>query len=401
MDGDGTVELATHDLPALEAGRYRVTARHTVAERTDEDPVVHQELSDVIELEVTGPRFTLPPERIHSRFPAPGSHGDFTEVLPHIAISSPTLPWLREPDARDRRVRSTRTDAPWMALLLFHHDDPAPQVTTGPLAELLEAREYAGWRRREAGERADDLCQWIEVEGDLFHRIAPERESLRWLTHVRREAGTEVAVVVANRLPDPRGVTTCCLVSLEDAAHILGSATRVRLPVLDSWTFNPGAEREDFKGLVERLDCDVLRLARPLPETEHGYALLEHTLRQGARTVSWYRGPLIPSATASTPEAGLGHDSADEFLRHDALTGMFDVSLAAAWQLGRLLALADPELSVAIAEFKAEGQRRRAQTSERALVADRLGGAVTTGAELQRQLRAAVLEPAAKGLADA
>ena len=65
---------------------------------------------------------------------------------------------------------------------------------------------------------------------------------------------------------------------------------------------------------------------------------------------------------------------------------MFDVSLAAAWQLGRLLALADPELSVAIASWKAEGQRAQAQAAERELLAHRRAATVAPAADLQRAL---------------
>ena len=374
MATEPKIEFGSFKWPALTAGRYRITARQTVRD-TREDGFTDT-LSDVIEVEATGPRFTLPPERIHSRFPAPGSRGDFGAVLPHIALSSPTLPWLREPVPRDQRTTAERTFEPWMALLVFHSDDPAPTVTTGRIAELLACDAYRGWAKREAGENADDLCQWIDVEAGLLFEIAPHAADVRWLAHVRRQESEELAVVVANRFPAPQGVTTCCLVSLEDANHILPptqASGTVRLPVLDTWTFSRADETEGFEQLIGDLKPRSLRLSGTRTELEHGYALLEHTMRQGASSASWYRGPLLPSAKVATNSVELGSDSSDQLLRYDPGTGIFDVSLAAAWQLGRLLALADAELSVAIASWKAEGQRAQAQAAERALLAHRLG----------------------------
>jgi hypothetical protein len=354
--------------PALSAGRYRLTARQTIRGAggfTDT-------LGDVIEVEATGPRFTLPPERIHSRFPAPGSRGDFGEVLPQIALNSPTLPWLREPAARARGAAPARTCTPWMALLVFHDSDPAPPVMTGPLAELIGSRDYPGWARREASEDPTDLCQWVDVDGRLFAAIAPRAADVRWLAHVRRQEDDELAVVLANRFPAPEGVTTCCLVSIEDAGDVLPPSPMlskiVRLPVLDSWTFSRAGATEDFERLIGALRPRPLRLAERPVELEHGYTLLGHTMRQGATSASWYRGPLKPSAETVSDRVAVGNDSADELLRYDPRTGMFDVSLAAAWQLGRLLALADAELAVAIAGWKASGQRLHAQAAERALL---------------------------------
>jgi predicted aconitase with swiveling domain len=78
-----------------------------------------------------------------------------------------------------------------------------------------------------------------------------------------------------------------------------------------------------------------------------GYAPLPHNLRQGSRTVSWYRGPLVP-----VPDVARTVDkifvNADAALQYDKDTGLFDVSYAAAWQLGRLLALQAPEFAWAL-----------------------------------------------------
>ncbi len=381
--------------PALQAGWYRLTAHQRIS-RGEE---LLAEFADRIRVHATVPRFTLTPERIHSRHPAPGATGNFSAVLPHIALTSPTLPWLREP-ARSE-TPGDRTGEPWLALLVFDSSDPAPEVVTGPLSSLLGCERYPGSPHAETGERPGDLCQWIDIDAELLAKVAPEVDELRWLTHVRSDDQEALAVVVANRLPPTDGVTTCCLVSLEGAAHVLPPEGEgdVRLPVLEAWTFSSATDTEDFGGLMSRLCPQTLRIPGARAELEHGYALLEHTLRQGALSASWYRGPLIPTDASRTRAVPAGNDSADELLRYDRHTGMFDVSLAAAWQLGRLLALADPELSVQIANWKASGHRAQNQASDRKLLADRVGiEADQPAADLQAQIAEALVKPVVERL---
>ena len=71
-------------------------------------------------------------------------------------------------------------------------------------------------------------------------------------------------------------------------------------------------------------------------------------------TVSWYRGPLTPYPVPFTVLPGplLPAGSADALTRYDSDTGMFDVSLAAAWQIGRLMALADRQFATELYAFK-------------------------------------------------
>ena len=48
---------------------------------------------------------------------------------------------------------------------------------------------------------------------------------------------------------------------------------------------------------------------------------------------------------------------ADAALRYDSTTGMLDASYAAAWQLGRLLALQDQAFAQALYRFRTDYQR--------------------------------------------
>ncbi|NQY01399.1 MAG: hypothetical protein HRT70_09815 [Flavobacteriaceae bacterium] len=84
-----------------------------------------------------------------------------------------------------------------------------------------------------------------------------------------------------------------------------------------------------------------------------GYTALPHQLRQCDRTYSWYKGPLSPVQQDTKFDS---FDTLPDF--SDALTqyypskGMFNVSYAAAFQLGRLLALQDVSFVRQIRQWK-------------------------------------------------
>ena len=95
-----------------------------------------------------------------------------------------------------------------------------------------------------------------------------------------------------------------------------------------------------------------------------GFAPVNHSLRNGDTTISWYRGPLVPMCVRESMTY-TDISCADAALRYDPTTGMFDASYAAAWQLGRLLALQDQAFAQALFRFRTDYQRwiRRTNTA--------------------------------------
>jgi hypothetical protein len=82
-----------------------------------------------------------------------------------------------------------------------------------------------------------------------------------------------------------------------------------------------------------------------------GLVPVKHHFRKGAKSVSWYHSPL---ATGKHSESGFDFPAkaSDQLLRYDPDSGMFDVSYAAAWELGRLLALANKRFSTELSQWK-------------------------------------------------
>ncbi len=161
----------------------------------------------------------------------------------------------------------------------------------------------------------------------------------------------------------------------------------VRLVSLHSWAFRCDAAAHDLLRLLMHLDTHGkaelhelsargggggLRL--PVPENapaavadriRAGYTPWRHRMRRGDRGVSWYRGPLVSDAPeqASAPPVVRG---SDQLLVIDRATGLIDASYAAAWELGRLLALADTPFATALHRWRTEHEHELHHLEQRA-----------------------------------
>lgn len=97
---------------------------------------------------------------------------------------------------------------------------------------------------------------------------------------------------------------------------------------------------------------------RPLPlVTATGHVQLDHVSRDGEPSPAWFRGPLAPAAVprAAGEDGGpppLAH-VADQ-LRRVTPDGQEDLGYAAAFELGRMLALSQPAVAAALSRWRAE-----------------------------------------------
>ena len=88
--------------------------------------------------------------------------------------------------------------------------------------------------------------------------------------------------------------------------------------------------------------------------------------------MSFYRSPFSP---LPVPPAQVAYYSGpDAAAAYDPQTGLFDVSYAAAWQLGQLLALQSASIASALYQWKRAVTRQQAVAAEDALLTRRLAG---------------------------
>lgn len=204
-----------------------------------------------------------------------------------------------------------------------------------------------------------------------------------------------------------------------------------RFPVLAHWSFTCDGGGS-FESLLQGLDVGLLGTLpgpetpparpecatpppgaaappapdpRPAPEVvETGHVGLAHRTRTGDPVRAWYRGPFGPSPSEREIVAGsdkpvLAHVS--DQLRAVVPDGREDLSLAVAFEMGRLLALSRSSFVAALMrwrreQFGAERARRLAALAaggiERMTETVRNGGAARLGALLGRNVVTAVAE---------
>lgn len=405
-EDDVTGRTRFHEMcrPPLQGGDYSLHVEHKVPDLNTED--AGETFEGRLNFSVDAPRFALLPEDVYAVTPAKGHDGAFGGTLPHIVFTRRTLPWETTIDGKERAEDDAR---PWMALLVLSQEDfpdgrvPAP--VSRRLKEVLypDEADVAGPDvELRAYETQEDKCSTLDLDRDLFRRLAPTLEELPYLSHVR-EVRTETketasflldgwfSVVVANRVPQAAPPETqadrgeaggtenrAVLVSLVGMERHLGRGAggpKLRVVVLSSWSFRC-SNVPDFKATMQKIDTARLALGSTGEDESGdpaqklvsralsaGYVALPHNTRAGEQAVSWYRGPFVPERL---PRREYGFRAApDAALRYGAASGMLDVSYASAFQLGRLLAMQDRHFAAALGAFRRDVRRQINDERER------------------------------------
>lgn len=388
---DPQIRLFDRCAPLVPAGDT-ITLGVTQSLRDDPDDPGTDRLSPdgptAVKLLVEGPRVKLTPDDIVGVYPAPGSEESPDEFLPHVALARRTLPWER---------RGPVAGVPWLALLVLKRSElaftiakanekgarPGAVVHTTTLAEVetIDQTGVFAWNvLRQSGFPAAAPLDWAYVTNAQLGRLLPTRAEVALLTHVKRvtdDAGTaDHAIVVANRLPDAAPFPpeeadakaephVALLVSLEKRNDLWDSTRsepkhangKAALLVLHYWTFTP-SRGGDFEQVMQairyRPNGGVLRFgavpepgAAGTPTLSGGFASLvgpngvfhEPLEHEHAGPVV-FRGPLRPFAPAPRTAGFAVRAAPEEFATNDGAT-LDDYTYATAFELGRLLALAD------------------------------------------------------------
>jgi hypothetical protein len=148
--------------------------------------------------------------------------------------------------------------------------------------------------------------------------------------------------------------------------ELVAVETVYRFPVLAHWSFTT-SDGATFETLMRDLDVGLLgTIAEPKPDApptpegpeivQTGHIGLGHRTRRGDPVRAWYRGPFVPFPTERDPAGStrppVAH-SADQ-LRRVVPDGREDLSLAAAFEIGRLLGLSQLSVVSALLRFRNE-----------------------------------------------
>ena len=382
---EGKVEFLQYHQPYMESGEYRLRVEQTIqAEGKIDSKMFSRQITFVVSGERFGP---LSPTDIHAVFPPANTIGDHSNVLPHISLKRSTLPWERFPDSGN--VDNNLT---WLVLLLFRESDFTDE-SDKPKLQSLSVRELGATSTAkypaidlEPGQNEQERVNVIDVKRKYLEPLLPTKADLAFLAHTRqakdkegKAEGEQLATILSNRLPEPNGVSSAYLVSIEgryedgDAGSFdfdnAGDEDLIRLVTLASWSFGCIDPDQSFTQLLMKLNNEPSTPRLPSSSNQaannflaQSYIPLPHALREGSKTVSWYRGPLISGSQPDTFE--LPVRAADELLRYDSSTGLFDSSYAAAWQLGRMLTLQNQRLAIELFNWKRENAQNLKQLQQ-------------------------------------
>lgn len=176
-----------------------------------------------------------------------------------------------------------------------------------------------------------------------------------------------------------------------------GAPLKARLVLLHSWAFECEGDGT-FRELMQRVNVGMIGQVAAdsrLEVTDTGHIQIQVTDREGAAETCWYRGPLV-AAPLSRDDNGPYH-CADQARRVAADTGAEDVSYAAAFEVGRLLAAADARLAQELMRWRRGAYRQSTRTDSVAAIGAQM--TLIQAVDLQQPLAALVATSAVARLA--
>ena len=141
--------------------------------------------------------------------------------------------------------------------------------------------------------------------------------------------------------------------------HIFVETKQVVL--LHSWQFEC-TDIGTFRDYMQRINVSTMGTVEEQgnpPVIDTGHIPITLMDRAGVQENVWYRGPCVPMPLTRDP---LTYHSADQCRRVTPETGAEDITYAAAFECGRLLAAADPRLAQELMRWRRESYRQSVRT---------------------------------------
>ncbi|KAI0409133.1 hypothetical protein F4802DRAFT_615653 [Xylaria palmicola] len=421
----GQERLYSFFLPPMTAGLHHIQTEQSI--KLSDDTVKIDPITAKQSFIVVAPRYSLPDGSVHSVYP-PQGHTDNVEILPHIVLSDPQLPWTRsvireeDPNVRNR--------VPWLAMLVFRQEElQDPKFAEGQSNTLAVTRTLsqlgtmvAGGQCASpvvkadgglyAGDSPGTEANFIFVHRKLFNALFKSDDNqqvydvsrYKWLAHTRNINTTGMAnsgidgeegvfSVVISQRAGPLDITepTDLVVHLVSIEHIpsLAHSTgddRVALCSLESWSFTSlppnsfnvfdalrhvGTTHEVFRISPEQIkkslsDGQVLpaRLERRLLD---GFVMTNYRTQTGEQTAAWMRGPLVPRIISHSGEALISRSGHDLQIM-DKETGIMDLTYCVAWQLGKSLAVANQGFTIALSRLSLIISRKSNEATKKSIL---------------------------------
>jgi hypothetical protein len=201
------------------------------------------------------------------------------------------------------------------------------------------------------------------LDGAAATRMTPNADSWTGMTATSATA----AVTAAATDPDAAAVVRSAMtIGFHLPISVYAAERVLKFPVLAHWSFTTN-EGATFETLMQDLDVGLLgELPTPAPDAPpaptpttvvaSGHLQLDHRTRRGDTSQGWYRGPFVPHpADREQPVDGaLSVAHSADHLRRVVPDGSEDLSYAAAFEIGRLLALSQLSVTAGLLRFRQE-----------------------------------------------
>ncbi len=377
--------------PGLPVGAWELNVKQSVHKDGDE-VLANGASGETFFLHVGSLPARLSKHDILALYPHEGASEVEEGRIPHIVLRDRGFPWL-----------TGDTDGnPWVALLLFQVTETdtgwaiegSGTIRVGGTLGELETKWNRPGAARQVFARAPgvDLAEpacWIEMEGAKLKTYLPEAGEAALLSHVRNvpanldefkdDEDGFVAITLANRAVMGRGLTwAACLVSLRQPGNwdvrSLPDDLTACVPVLHLWTFRSSDKKGDFESLALGLKSGSFGQG---VSDDAGRVELSCTTREGKTERCLYHPPLVPiryqrkTGDALPWKEHLPLVRADEagyYTRDESGARVYDLSYAAAFELGRLRALSDQDFLRLLIDHRSVVSQKRWQTTGEALL---------------------------------
>jgi hypothetical protein len=257
----------------------------------------------------------------------------------------------------------------------------------------------------ETAEAAAFTTEQLVVAAPQSGSSAPFTRSQQWSVETTERSYANVYAEMAAPFGQASAVISGDLSSLIDPL--------LAFPVLLQWSFTSTGD-VDFRELMRNLDNGLLGTAvetkpdtvtqaawdaklaaeragrPPIEVVETGQVGLDSRTRVGDTVRTWYRGPCVAHPTADPPTGRLPLAHASDQLRIVVPDGREDISLAAAFEIGRLLALSRPAMVAALLRWRQEDYQTARQqaiwSGNESFVTGLLSGEAVIGPRLGESL---------------
>lgn len=305
---------------------------------------------------------------VGNRLPEPGKQ--YEACLVSLEGTQAFLPTDAEtPVLTGADLRFTALDlyadvlAEWQGQVLLSEPDQSPEVVN---QVLLDHMVRTGSAYKWSGGATAALSPTTRAPGkSTINAPASAAASKRTTsTSGNRRSATAAAW---SEVPVSKGV-----IAGVDTVSVQLLVPKVRLFMLAQWSFEC-RDGGDFESIMQALPTNggVAMLGMPpslaqapggtgaavwRAALDTGHVPLPHLTREGEKTLAWYRGPLT-SVGVQRETAGPYH-SADQARRLDPATGLESLGYAAAFEIGRLMALGDPRFALDLMQWRRRARLR-------------------------------------------